>query len=101
MVLGGNGVISVTANVAPAAMRRLCDAAIAGDGAAAGRIDADLAALHDALFVESNPIPVKWAVHEMGLIGEGIRMPLTPLEQAHEAAVRSAMQRAGIEPAAA
>jgi 4-hydroxy-tetrahydrodipicolinate synthase len=101
MLLGGNGVISVTANVAPAAMRRLCDAAIAGDGPAARGIDADLGQLHAALFVESNPIPVKWAVHEMGLISEGIRMPLTPLETAHEATVRSAMRRAGIETLAA
>jgi 4-hydroxy-tetrahydrodipicolinate synthase len=75
MLLGGDGVISVTANVAPAGMRRLCDAARAGARAEAERIDADLQPLHRTLFCESNPIPVKWAVQQMGLIGPGIRMP--------------------------
>jgi 4-hydroxy-tetrahydrodipicolinate synthase len=96
MLQGGNGVISVTANVAPAAMRRLCDAAIAGKRAEAERIDADLRELHRTLFIESNPIPVKWAVEQMGLIGPGIRLPLTPLATQFHEVVRSAMAAAGI-----
>jgi 4-hydroxy-tetrahydrodipicolinate synthase len=96
MLQGGNGVISVTANVAPAAMRRLCDAAIAGKRAEAERIDADLRELHRTLFIESNPIPVKWAVEQMGLIGPGIRLPLTPLATQFHEIVRSAMAAAGI-----
>jgi 4-hydroxy-tetrahydrodipicolinate synthase len=97
MLAGGDGVISVTGNVAPAAMRRLCDAARSGDAAAAAAIDAPLAALHKALFVESNPIPVKWALAAMGLIGEGIRLPLTPLAPACRAVVSSALRAANIE----
>ena len=101
MLLGGDGVISVTANVAPAGMRRLCDAARAGKRAEAERIDADLQPLHGTLFCESNPIPVKWAVQQMGLIGPGIRLPLTPLAPQHHAAVLSAMTAAGVRVAAA
>jgi len=100
MLLGGDGVISVTANVAPAAMRALCDAARAGDRAKAERIDATLQPLHAALFLESNPIPVKWAVRQMGLIGAGIRLPLTELSATHHAAVRAAMQAADVAAAA-
>ena len=96
MLQGGNGVISVTANVAPAGMRRLCDAARAGRRAEAERIDADLRELHRTLFIESNPIPVKWAVEQMGLIGPGIRLPLTTFAPQHHAAVRAAMARAGV-----
>jgi 4-hydroxy-tetrahydrodipicolinate synthase len=96
MLQGGNGVISVTANVAPAAMRRLCDAATAGRRAEAERIDADLRELHRTLFVESNPIPVKWAMEQMGLSGSGIRLPLTPLAAQHHAAVRAALAQAGV-----
>lgn len=97
MLAGGDGVISVTANVAPAAMRALCDAARAGRREAAEAIDASLADLHRDLFVESNPIPVKWAVRVMGLIGPGIRLPLTELSPEHQPAVRAAMATAGIE----
>lgn len=96
MLAGGHGVISVTANVAPTAMHELCVAAMAGDAASASRIDAPLAALHRDLFCESNPIPVKWAVHAMGLIGTGIRLPLTWLSSAGETKVRAAMRAAGI-----
>ena len=96
LLLGGKGVISVTANVAPAAMHRLCVAAMAGDRAAAEAIDAPLQALHRDLFVEANPIPVKWALHEMGLIPPGIRLPLTPLSAQYHATVREALRQAGI-----
>src|SRR5690606_13114697 len=94
MLRGGDGVISVTANVAPAAMRRLCDAARRGDRAAAERADAPLQALHVGLFCESNPIPVKWAVQQLGLIGEGIRLPLTPLAPQYHDLVRDALEAA-------
>ena len=96
MLRGANGDISVTANVAPADMHAMCAAAIAGDGEAAAAIAARLAGLHEALFCESNPIPVKWALAEMGLIGPGIRLPLTWLSEPHHARVRAAMQQAGI-----
>jgi len=96
MLAGGDGVISVTANVAPKAMHELCVAALAGDAAAASRIDAPLAALHRDLFCESNPIPVKWGLHAMGLIGTGIRLPLTWLSGTEETKVRAAMREAGI-----
>jgi 4-hydroxy-tetrahydrodipicolinate synthase len=97
MLAGGDGVISVTGNVAPAALRALCDAARAGQTAVAEAIDAGLVDLHRDLFIESNPIPVKWAVRAMGLIGPGIRLPLTELAPEHRAAVSAAMQRAGVE----
>jgi 4-hydroxy-tetrahydrodipicolinate synthase len=100
MLQGGDGVISVTANVAPASMRHLCDAAIARKRAEAERIDADLQPLHRALFCESNPIPVKWAVQQMGLIGSGIRLPLTPLAPQYYAAVQDAMTAASVRVAA-
>ena len=95
-LMGGHGVISVTANVAPRAMHDLCDAAIAGQRAEAEGIDALLAGLHRNLFVESNPIPVKWALHAMGLIDRGIRLPLTWLSPGCEESVRLAMRQAGI-----
>jgi len=101
MLQGGDGVISVTANVAAASMRRLCDAAIARKRAEAERIDATLQPLHRTLFCESNPIPVKWAVQQMGLIGPGIRLPLTPLAPQYHAAVLDAMTAAGVRVAAA
>jgi 4-hydroxy-tetrahydrodipicolinate synthase len=97
MLLGGDGVISVTANVAPAAMRKLCDAAIAGNRKLAEDIDAKLQGLHKWLFVESNPIPVKWAVEKMGLIGPGIRLPLTTLSAASREPVLAAMRLAEID----
>jgi len=101
MLQGGDGVISVTANVAAAGMRRLCDAARARKRADAERIDAQLQPLHRTLFCESNPIPVKWAVQQMGLIGPGIRLPLTPLAPQYHAAVLEAMTAASVRVAAA
>jgi 4-hydroxy-tetrahydrodipicolinate synthase len=100
MLAGGDGVISVTGNVAPAQMRALCDAARAGRRDEAEAIDAALADLHRNLFVESNPIPVKWALNAMGLIGSGIRLPLTVLAAEHRAAVGAALAKAGLELAA-
>ncbi len=94
---GGDGVISVTANVAPRQMHEMCAAALAGDRELAERLDAPLSALHRDLFVESNPIPVKWAVSEMGLCEEGIRLPLTWLSEPARIKVREAMRSAGIE----
>jgi 4-hydroxy-tetrahydrodipicolinate synthase len=96
MLLGGQGVISVTANVAPNLMHRMCVAALGGDREQAQALDAKLAALHRDLFLESNPIPVKWAVSEMGLAPKGIRLPLTWLSEAMWGRVREAMQQAGV-----
>jgi 4-hydroxy-tetrahydrodipicolinate synthase len=101
MLQGGDGVISVTANVAAVGMRQLCDAAVAGKRAEAESIDAHLQPLHRTLFCESNPIPVKWAVQRMGLIGPGIRLPLTPLAPQYHAAVLDAMTAASVRVAAA
>jgi len=95
MLAGGDGVISVTANVAPAEMAALCAAAMSGDRISAERIDQPLQALHHDLFVEANPIPVKWALHAMGRIPSGIRLPLTPLAEAHHRKVRRALVEAG------
>lgn len=92
---GARGVISVTANVAPRAMSEMVAAALAGDAARARELDAPLASLHRDLFVEANPIPVKWVLAQMGLIGAGLRLPLTPLSEAHHAAVRTAARAAG------
>ena len=92
ILAGGRGVISVSANVAPAQMHDMCMRALEGDEEGACRIDESLQPLHKALFLESNPIPVKWAVAEMGLIGSGIRLPLTPLTEPNHGAVREAMQ---------
>ena len=96
LLAGGKGVISVTANVAPAAMHQMCAAALDGDRETAEAIDARLAALHNALFIESNPIPVKWAVAQLGLIGTSIRLPLIPLAEQHHETVRQAMLLAGV-----
>ncbi|HRD48326.1 MAG: 4-hydroxy-tetrahydrodipicolinate synthase [Candidatus Competibacter sp.] len=93
---GAKGVISVTANVAPRLMHDLCVAALAGDRAQAEAINDRLSGLHQALFLESNPIPVKWAVGQLGLIPPGIRLPLTPLSESFQPMVRAAMQQAGI-----
>ncbi len=93
---GGAGVISVTANVAPRLMHQMIAAARAGEREQALSLDARLAALHRDLFIESNPIPVKWALHAMGRIPSGIRLPLTWLETAHQPRVEAAMKRAGI-----
>ena len=96
MLHGARGVISVTANVAPRLMHEMCVAALAGDRARAEALDAQLAGLHRALFLESNPIPVKWAVAQLGLIPAGIRLPLTPLSEALYPDVRAAMRQAGV-----
>jgi len=96
MLLGAKGVISVTANAAPRAMHELCKAAEAGDRAAASAINERLAGLHETLFVEANPIPVKWVMHEMGLIPSGIRLPLTVLSERYHDTLRQAMKQAGI-----
>ena len=98
MLAGGDGVISVTANVAPAEMAGMCAAALGGDADQAARLDAPLAALHEALFVESNPIPAKWALDRMNRIKAGIRLPLTWLSEPHHARVAAAMRQAGWTP---
>ena len=96
MGLGARGVISVSANVAPRRMHEACAAALRGDLTTARAIDQTLQPLHKDLFVEANPIPVKWAVARMGLIGNAIRLPLVELSAAHQDAVLRAMQAAGI-----
>jgi len=95
--IGARGVISVTANVAARAMHELCAAGLAGRHGEAMAINERLIPLHKALFVESNPIPVKWAVHRLGLIGPAIRLPLTPLSAPLHDTVASAMAAAGVE----
>jgi 4-hydroxy-tetrahydrodipicolinate synthase len=95
-LLGGHGVISVTANVAPRLMHEMCAAALAGDAAKARELNNRLLPLHRNLFLEANPIPVKWAVQQMGLIKGGIRLPLTPLSAACHEPVREALRHAGI-----
>lgn len=100
-LLGGRGSISVTANVAPKLMAEMFAAARAGDWIRARDINFRLLALNRHLFVEANPIPVKWAVAQMGLIGAGIRLPLTPLSADYHALIRSAMLDAGAEPVSA
>jgi 4-hydroxy-tetrahydrodipicolinate synthase len=96
MLLGGHGTISVTANVAPRAMHEMCAAALAGDVRKTREINARLLGLHRSLFCEANPIPVKWAVARMGLMGDGIRLPLTQLSETCHERVRQAMRQAGI-----
>jgi 4-hydroxy-tetrahydrodipicolinate synthase len=96
LLLGARGVISVTANVAPALMHDMCVKAMAGDVTAARQINAKLFALHQKLFVEANPIPVKWVLQQMGHIQTGIRLPLVNLSPQYHAILRDAMTRAGI-----
>jgi 4-hydroxy-tetrahydrodipicolinate synthase len=96
MSVGARGVISVSANVAPRRMHEACRAALDGDLAQARAIDATLQPLHKHLFVEANPIPVKWAVARMGIIGNAIRLPLVELATAHHETVLRAMRAAGI-----
>jgi 4-hydroxy-tetrahydrodipicolinate synthase len=96
ILLGGHGTISVTANVAPRLMHEMCAAALAGELIKARTINARLFGLHRHLFVEANPIPVKWALNQMGLIDGGIRLPLTPLSAEHHEQVRQAMRDAGV-----
>jgi len=96
MLRGGHGVISVTTNVAPKAMAEMCAAALAGDRVAAEAINQALLGLHKKLFLEANPIPVKWALTEMGLIPPGIRLPLAVLAEQYHQPVREALHQAGI-----
>ena len=96
ILLGGHGVISVTANVAPKLMRQMCAAALVGDVKRACEINLRLLALHQRLFVEANPIPVKWALAEMGMIEHGLRLPLSPLAEKLRQTVREALHEAGI-----
>ncbi len=96
MLLGGHGVISVTANVAPRLMHQMCEAAFAGNLALGREINNKLLPLHSKLFVEANPIPVKWACAELGRMPGGLRLPLTPLSAAHHETLREAMRHAGL-----
>ncbi|BCN37907.1 4-hydroxy-tetrahydrodipicolinate synthase [Alicycliphilus denitrificans] len=96
MLCGGQGNISVTANVAPRLMHELCVAAIAGDARRAMEIQFRLLPVHKHLFVEANPIPVKWAMQRMGLCGGAMRLPMTPLSQGNEAVVETALRAAGL-----
>ncbi len=95
MLLGANGDISVTANVAPRAMHQMCEAALAGDAKKAIGVNQRLMGLHRKLFVEANPIPVKWALARMGRIGDGIRLPLTALAPEFHETVTGALREAG------
>ena len=96
LLQGGHGVISVTSNVAPGAMAAMCEAALAGDREKALELNRPLEGLHHKLFLESNPIPVKWALRELGLIPEGIRLPLTMLSEKFHQPLRNAMREAGV-----
>ena len=96
MLCGGQGNISVTANVAPRQMHDLCVAAIAGDAKRAMEIQRQLMPVHKHLFVEANPIPVKWALARMGLMGGALRLPMTPLLPANEAVVEEALRASGL-----
>ena len=96
MLAGGQGTISVTANIVPARLAAVCRAALAGQGALARSLDAELAELHRVLFLESNPIPAKWALAEMGLMEAGIRLPLTPLSATHQPRLRRALADLGL-----
>jgi 4-hydroxy-tetrahydrodipicolinate synthase len=96
ILLGGHGVVSVTANVAPKLMRQMCAAALVGDVKKARELNLRLFALHQRLFVEANPIPVKWALAEMGMIEGGMRLPMSPLSEKFHQTVREALHEAGI-----
>lgn len=95
MLAGGNGVVSVTTNVVPERMRELCDAALAGDAPLTHQLDAALEPLHQGLFVETNPIPVKWALNRLGRIEAGIRPPLAALSAGHHAPLEAALRTLG------
>jgi 4-hydroxy-tetrahydrodipicolinate synthase len=95
---GGRGVISVTANIVPDKMHAFCEAALSGDMDRAATLHQELMPLHKALFLQSNPIPVKWALYEMGMISEGIRLPLIPLEQTYHLELKNALTLTGILP---
>lgn len=96
MLCGGKGNISVTANIAPRAMHELCAAAMEGDAAKAIAINNKMLPLHNKLFVEPNPVPIKWAMAELGLMGPGMRLPLAPLSAEYHDIVRAAMRESGV-----
>jgi 4-hydroxy-tetrahydrodipicolinate synthase len=96
MLAGAKGNVSVTANVAPKAMAELCEAAIAGNEDETRRLNELLMPLNRKLFLEANPIPVKWALYRMGMIGEGIRLPLTPLSEKFHGEVEDALKASGV-----
>ena len=96
MLCGGQGNVSVTANIAPRLMQQMCAAAIAGDARRAMEIQFQLMPLHRNLFVEANPIPLKWAMARMGLCGGAMRLPMTPLAPANEAVVEAALKACGL-----
>jgi 4-hydroxy-tetrahydrodipicolinate synthase len=96
MLCGGQGNVSVTANIAPRLMHELCVAAVAGDARRAMELQFKLLPLHRNLFVEANPIPVKWAMARMGLCGGTLRLPMTPLDPSNEAAVEGALRASGL-----
>ena len=96
ILMGGKGNISVTANVAPGTMHQLCAAALKGDADTARRLNESLMPLHRKLFIEANPIPVKWALHEMGLLEDGLRLPMTSLSAEYRPVVREALSQCGL-----
>lgn len=96
ILAGGHGDISVTANVAPAKMAAMCEAALAGDIELARQLNAELDPLHRDLFIEANPIPVKWALYEMGMIDIGIRLPLVPLSEVARPRLQASMRQCGL-----
>ena len=96
MLLGGQGSVSVTANVAPRVMQSVCEAAMAGNAREAARLQMLLLPLHQALFVEPSPAPTKWAMHRLGRCGTGLRLPITPLSAAGQATVEAALREAGV-----
>jgi 4-hydroxy-tetrahydrodipicolinate synthase len=96
MLCGGQGNVSVTANIAPKQMAQLCKAAIAGDAKTAMEIQRKLMPVHKWLFVEANPIPLKWAMARMGLCGAALRLPMTPLSAQHHAGLEAALRSAGL-----
>lgn len=95
MLAGAVGSISVTANVVPAQLQEMCRLAMAGDGDAAGKINEKIASLHELLFLEANPVPVKWALKEMGMIGPGIRLPLVELDTIYHEQLQKALFASG------
>ncbi len=98
VLAGARGVISVTANVAPRVMAQMIAAALRGDANGARRLDDSIAALHETLFLETNPIPAKWALARMGLMGAGLRLPLTELDAQFGPALERSLREAGVLP---
>ena len=96
ILAGADGDVSVTANLVPAEMAAMCEAALAGDADKARQLNQAIGALHRDLFLESNPIPVKWALYEMGLIDSGIRLPLTHLSAAAQDTLRGTLRECGL-----